>query len=145
MDEAVIERLETSFAILAPRGEEVAARLYARLLATHPEMHQLFPIEMAQEKRKLLEALVLVVKSLRQPDALREVLSELGRCHTCWDTTAEHLPVFCDALVSVMADVAGDRWSDQFTQDWTTLLELAASAVLEGHQVKARTASAAPA
>lgn len=145
MDEAVIERLERSFAILAPRGEEVAARFYAHLLATHPVMHRLFPIEMAQEKKKLLEALVLVVKSLRRPDALRGALSELGRCHTRWDTTAEHFPVFCDALLSVMADVAGDRWNDQFTQDWTALLESAASAVLEGHQVKARTASAAPA
>ena len=145
MDEAVIERLERSLAILAPRGEEVVARFYAHVFATHPRMQRLFPIEMAQEKRKLLKALVLVVKSLRRPDVLPTALTELGRRHTHWDTTAEHFPIFCDALVSVMADVAGDRWNDQFTQDWTTLLELAASAVLEGHQVEARAVSAAPA
>jgi hemoglobin-like flavoprotein len=108
-------------------------------------MHRLFPIEMAQEKRKLLEALVLVVKSLRRPDVLPAALTELGRRHTHWDTTGEQFPIFCNALVSVMAEVAGDRWNDQFTQDWTTLLELAASAVLEGHQVEARAMSTAPA
>ena len=38
MDEAVIERLEESFAMLAPRGQEVAARFYAHLFATQPRL-----------------------------------------------------------------------------------------------------------
>lgn len=125
MDEAVIERLEKSFALLAPRGEEVVARFYAHLFATQPRLRHRFPIELADEKRRLLEALVLVVKNLRCSDGLRGALADLGRCHTRCGAAAEDFPVFGDALVGVMADVAGDRWNDQFTRDWTALLESA--------------------
>ena len=125
MDEAVIERLEKSFALLAPRGEEVVARFYAHLFATQPRLRHRFPIELADEKREFLEALVLVVKKLRCPDGLGGALADLGRLHVRYDTAAEDFPIFGEALVGVMADVAGDRWNDQFTRDWRTLLESA--------------------
>ena len=131
MDEAMIERLERSFALLAPRGEEVVARFYAHLFATQPRLRHRFPIELADEKRRFLEVLVLVVKNLRCPDGLRGALADLGRLHTRYDTASEDFPIFGDALVGVMTDVAGDRWNDQFTRDWTALLESASAVTSE--------------
>ncbi len=43
MDDAMVERLEKSFALLAPRGEEVVARFYAQLFSEHPALRTFFP------------------------------------------------------------------------------------------------------
>ncbi|HUU83163.1 MAG TPA: globin domain-containing protein [Phycisphaerae bacterium] len=143
MDPAVVERLEKSFATLATQGEELAARFYAHLFATHPGMRRFFPIDMAEEKRKLLEALVAVVKSLRSPEGLRSAVAELGqRCGHC-GAMPERFPMFRDALVGIMADVAGQRWDDQFTRDWVVLLDTLSAMMGDRH--RSRTTGTCPA
>ena len=137
MNEATIERLENSFALLVPRGEEMVARFYAQLFAAHPPLRQLFPLDMSQQKRKLLAVLAMVVKSLRSPERLRETLLELGRRHAGYGATAEHYPVVRDTLVGVMSEVAGDRWNEQLTLDWTAALDFCASVMLEGQRLEA--------
>ena len=137
MDEAMIERLEESFALLAPRGEEVVARFYAHLFSEHPAVRALFPLGMADQKKKLLASLVLVVKNLRSPDQLRGALVELGRRHAGYGAQAEHYPIVRDALVGVMAEVGGSQWNDQLTADWNAALDLVASLMLEGQALEA--------
>ena len=59
MDSAMIERLETSFNLLAPRGPELVDRFYAHLFSKHPALRPMFPAEMNEDKNKLLASLVL--------------------------------------------------------------------------------------
>ena len=65
MDNAVIERLEASFNLLAPRGEELVERFYANLFAKNPAVRPMFPSDMAEQKKKLLASIVLVIQNLR--------------------------------------------------------------------------------
>ncbi len=107
MDNAVIERLEASFNLLAPRGEELVDRFYANLFAKHPEVRSMFPDDMGEQKKKLLASLVLVVQNLRKPEKLADPLKNLGAKHVHYKTQPEHYPVVRDTLVGVMADMAG--------------------------------------
>ena len=58
MDEAFIKRLESSFHLLAPRGQELTDRFYANLFAKTPGLRSMFPDQMDEQKRKLLASLV---------------------------------------------------------------------------------------
>lgn len=136
MDNAVIERLEASFNLLAPRGEELVERFYANLFAKNPQVRPMFPSNMAEQKKKLLASIVLVIQNLRKTENLAEPLKQLGGKHFHFKTQPEHYPIVRDTLVGVMADMAGSQWNDQLTSDWSGALDFIASVMLEGHKAE---------
>ena len=132
MDQAMIDRLESSFNLLAPRGPELVDRFYAHLFSKHPALRPMFPSDMGEQKKKLLGSLTLVIENIRKTEKLEQPLMDMGERHVGYGTAPEHYPVFRDTLVSVMADMAGEAWSDQLTQDWIGALDFVASTMLEG-------------
>lgn len=140
MDQGRIGRLQSSFNLLAPRGAELVDRFYAHLFARHPELRPMFPTEMSEQKRKLLAALVFVVRNLTTPDELEKPLKDMGARHAGFGTREEHYPVVRDTLVSVMGEMAGDQWNSQLQSDWMGALDLVSSVMLAGARA-AQTAS----
>ena len=132
MEQAMIERLESSFNLLAPRGPELVDRFYAHLFSKHPALRPMFPSDMGEQKKKLLASLVLVIENIRNTEKLGQPLQDLGVRHVGFGTQAEHYPVVRDTLVSVMAEMAGEAWNDQLTQDWNGALDFVSSVMLEG-------------
>lgn len=132
VDQALIERLERSFKLLAPRGQELVDRFYAKLFSENRPVRKLFPDDMTGQKKKLLASLIFVVQNLRKPDRMVGPLHEMGSRHVGYGTQAEHYPVVRDTLVAVMGEIAGDAWNDQLTADWTAALNVVAGIMLEG-------------
>ncbi len=132
MEQAMIERRESSFKLLAPRGPELVDRFYAHLFSKHPAVRPMFPSDMGEQKKKLLASLVLVIENIRDAGKLEQPLQDLGARHVGFGTQAEHYPVVRDTLVSVMAEMAGEVWNDQLTQDWNGALDFVSSVMLTG-------------
>jgi methyl-accepting chemotaxis protein len=128
-----IDALETSFDLLAPRGEELVDTFYARLFAAAPSVEPLFAgTDMRRQKAKLLATLVLVRNSLRDLDALVPKLRELGERHGAYGAQAEHYPVVGAALIASMAELAGDAWRPEYERAWMDAFAVVAGAMLEG-------------
>ena len=134
MDNATIERLESSFKLLAPRGEELVDQFYARLFAENPSVRPMFPKSLADQKKKFLASLVLVMENIRNPEKLAEPLKKMGGRHEGFGTKPEHYPIVRDVLVYVMSELAGNHWNDQLTEDWTGALNFVASVMIEGQK-----------
>ena len=132
MERAMIERLESSFNLLAPRGPELVDHFYAHLFSKHPAVRPMFPSNMGEQKKKLLASLVLVLENIRNTEKLEQPLKDMGERHVGYGTAPEHYPVVRDTLVSVMAELAGEAWNDQLRQDWNGALDFVASVMLEG-------------
>ena len=137
MDEKFIRRIEDSFNLLAPRGEELVDRFYANLFARYPELRPLFSPDMKNQKGKLLASLVLVVKNLRNPETLRSAMLDLEARHEQTGTRHEHYPVVRDTLLDVMGQMAGDAWTNQLDSDWAAAIDFAASVMIEGQKAAA--------
>lgn len=131
MDNATIERLESSFKLLAPRGEELVDQFFARLFAENPSVRPMFPESLADQKKMLLAALVLVLENIRNPEKLAEPLKKMGGRHEGYGTKIEHFPIVRDVLVYVMSEMAGNQWNDQLTEDWTNALNFFASVMVD--------------
>ena len=127
-----LEALETSFDLVAPRGDELMDEFYGRLFAAAPEVRPLFPQDMQRQKTMLLGALVLLRKSLRNLDAIVPKLHELGARHVAYGARPEHYPVVGEALIASMAAVAGDAWEPRFGSSWSKAFELVAGAMQAG-------------
>ena len=128
-----LDALETSFDLVAPRGDELMDIFYARLFDAAPAVRPLFAgTDLKRQKATLLSALVLVRKSLRDLDALVPTLHKLGARHVHYGARPEHYPVVATVLVASMAEIAGPAWSPDLERAWAAALNVVAGAMLEG-------------
>ena len=89
-----LDALETSFDLVAPRGDELMALFYARLFATAPAVKPLFAhTDLQRQKQMLLSALVLLRNSLRDLDAVVPTLHRLGARHVGYGAKPAHYAV----------------------------------------------------
>jgi hypothetical protein len=87
-----LEALETSFDLVAGRGDELMDEFYTRLFAAAPAVRPLFPPDLQRQKTMLLAALVLLRKSLRNLEAIVPTLRALGARHVAYGAQPEHYP-----------------------------------------------------
>ena len=128
-----LDALETSFDLVAPRGDELMDVFYARLFAAAPAVRPLFPAtDMQRQKTMLLATLVLLRKSLRNLEAIVPKLRDLGARHVAYGAEPEHYPVAGEILIASMAEIAGSAWTPRYAQAWSGAFGIVASAMLEG-------------
>ena len=128
-----LQALETSFDLVAPRGDELMDEFYARLFTVAPAVKPLFAgIDLKKQKAMLLGTLVLLRKSLRDLDAIVPKLRELGARHVAYGARPEHYPVVGEVLIGSMARIAGDAWSDEYEAAWADAFGIVAGAMIEG-------------
>jgi methyl-accepting chemotaxis protein len=128
-----IDTLETSFDLIAPRGEELVDIFYRRIFEAAPAVEPLFArTDMRKQKAMLLATLVLLRKSLRDLEAITPKLRQLGARHVGYGARPEHYPVVADVLLASMAEFAGEAWTPEVAAAWAGALNLVATAMLEG-------------
>ena len=128
-----LDALETSFDLIAPRGDELMDVFYARLFAAAPAVEPLFAgTDIRRQKTMLLGTLVLLRKSLRDLDAIVPKLRALGARHVGYGAEPEHYPVVGQVLIESMAQIAGDAWRPEYTPAWAAAFDVIAGAMLEG-------------
>ena len=138
-----LQALETSFDLVAPRGDELMDEFYARLFSVAPAVRPLFAGgDLKKQKTMLLGTLVLLRKSLRNLDAIVPKLRELGARHVAYGAEPAHYPVVGEVLIASMAEIAGDAWTDDYETAWGEAFDVFAGAMLDGAEQAARLAAA---
>ena len=128
-----LHSLETSFDLIAPRGDELMDVFYSRLFAAAPAVRPLFAgTDLRRQKGMLLGALVLLRKSLRDLDRIVPALRDMGARHVAYGARAEHYPVVGEALIASMAEIAGDAWRPEYAQAWAAAYGIVAATMMEG-------------
>jgi hemoglobin-like flavoprotein len=128
-----LHALETSFDLIAPRGEELIDEFYARLFQTSPAVMPLFAgTDMQRQKAMLLGTLVLLRKSLRDLDAIVPTLRKLGARHVAYGAQPEHYAAVGAALIGAMAAIAGPAWLPTHETAWRQAYAIVAATMLDG-------------
>ena len=128
-----IDSLETSFDLIAPRGDELMDAFYTRLFTVAPGVRPLFAgTDLKRQKGMLLAALVLLRRSLRDLDSVVPKLRDLGARHVRYGALPEHYPVVGEVLLASMAQVAGDAWTEQYEQAWAAAYGVVAAVMIDG-------------
>ena len=128
-----LNKLETSFDLIAPRGDELVDVFYARLFQAAPAVEPLFArTDMRKQKSMLLAILVLLRKSLRDLDAIAPNLRELGARHVGYGARPEYYPIVAQTMLDSMAEIAGEAWTPEIAAAWAEALGVVTSVMLEG-------------
>jgi nitric oxide dioxygenase len=126
-----LEALETSFDLVAPRGEELIDLFYAKLFAAAPAVRPLFAHTDLRRQKAMLR------KSLRDLDAIVPKLRALGARHVAYGAEPEHYPVVGQVLIESMADVGGSAWRLEYSTAWAAAFDVVAGAMLDGAAAEA--------
>ena len=136
-NELDISLIENTFNMLAPQGEQLVARFYEELFKRYPEVQSMFSGTTPEKQQaKLLAALKLVVTNLRNQDTLVNALTEMGKRHQEYGVKAEQYEAVVTTLLDVMAEFAGEAWTDTVANTWRAALDLVANTMIGGYTIE---------
>lgn len=132
-----ITLIERSFDLLAPQAPELAKRFYDRLFADYPDVQPLFAhVDRDEQQKKLIGALGLLVRSLRDETRLRGIVRDLGTRHQDYGARPEHYPAVANTLLHVMSELAGDAWTEEVRAAWEQTLNTVAQTMLSAYRAE---------
>jgi methyl-accepting chemotaxis protein len=133
-----VEKLEESFDLVAPQGDELMRVFYENLFEAAPSVQPLFArVDMDGQRAALLNMLLVLRESLRDLDDIVPDLEELGARHVDYGAKPEHYPVVGEVLIGSMAQVAGDAWKPEYTAAWQEAFPVVQGVMLSGAAARA--------
>ncbi len=126
------EHLRASFRWFAPCGPAMIAKVTRNLSDSHPGVRALFPEETDSLNVKAFRTLGQIVENAEKFHRLEEPLGALGRRCAQEGANPAHYAIVRDELITVMAELAGDDWSESLEHCWRMLLDAATGAMLAG-------------
>ena len=111
----------------------MAARLfYDRLFEIDATTRPLFEAtNLAEQRRKLIQALTVVVQGLDHLEALVPILADLGRRHAQYGVTDGHYDTVGAALLWTLEQGLGSEWSLEVKAAWSGAYALLADVMRE--------------
>ena len=111
--------VQTSFAQVLPIADTAAALFYSRLFELDPSLKPLFKGDMAEQGRKLMATLGVVVNGLTNLDSVLPAASALAKKHVGYGVTADHYAPVGAALLWTLERGLGAGWTPQLAAAWT--------------------------
>lgn len=128
-----INLLENSFNLVREDTVKFSASFYDKLFDYHPELKPLFAkVDLADQEKKLIFSLAIIVENLRNPEELNRALKSLGAYHKKVGIIKNYYPFVGQALVETFANYLGDKWDENTNKAWLNAYDLITEIMLEG-------------
>jgi hemoglobin-like flavoprotein len=114
-----VKLVQQSFAKVAPISETAAGIFYDRLFEVAPSVKSMFPVDMTEQRKKLMSMLAVVVNGLGNLESVLPAASALAIRHVSYGAKAEHYPVVGAALLWTLEKGLGDAWTPDVADAWT--------------------------
>jgi hemoglobin-like flavoprotein len=125
-----VNLVQQSFAKVAPISEQAAVLFYDRLFEVAPSVKAMFPADMAEQRKKLMGTLAVVVNGLNDLGAVLPAASALAKRHVSYGAKPEHYPVVGGTLLWTLEKGLGEAWTPEVADAWT-----AAYGTLSGYMI----------
>ena len=122
-----IDLVQSSFAKVAPIADTAAGLFYNRLFEIAPQPKSLFHVDMAEQGRKLMTTLGVVVNGLKNLEAILPAAKTLAVKHVGYGVTAAHYKPVGEALIWTLERGLGPDFTPEVKNAW-----LAAYGALSG-------------
>ncbi len=132
LSEHEITLVQNTFAQVEPIAGTAADLFYKRLFEIDPSLRPLFPENMQDQKRKLMQMISVAVNGLKHLDEIIPAIQALGARHTGYGVKAEHYDTVGAALLWTLEQGLQDAFTPEVKAAWTTVYGLLATTALEG-------------
>ena len=115
-----IELVQSSFARVEPIADTAAALFYTRLFELDPSLRLMFKGNMAEQGKKLMTTLKVVVVGLTRLESLVPAVQALGRRHAGYRVADEHYDTVAEALLWTLQQGLGEYFTPDVAAAWST-------------------------
>jgi NAD(P)H-flavin reductase/hemoglobin-like flavoprotein len=130
-------RLKDNWRTVAGHGDQVPLHFYSSLFLGHPDIRQMFPVSMANQRDKLVRALGRVISGVDDLDSVVPVLAQLGRDHRKFGVAPEHYPAVGRALLETLEHFSGADWTPALARDWAAAFGIVADVMIAAAEAAA--------
>lgn len=145
MNGTQITLVKQSWAQVAPIAPTAATLFYDRLFFVAPGLRPLFSDDIAEQKRKLMEMLAVVVDGLDNLDEIVTEIQALGRRHAGYGAKPEHYDVVGECLLWTLSQGLGEDFTPEIKAAWAAAYGILATTMIEAQSSAEAKASSAPA
>jgi nitric oxide dioxygenase len=118
MESFEIDLVQTTFEKVRPNGEALAMLFYGRLFEIAPEVRPLFTGDMAEQSRKLIATLAVVVGALHSLQTILPAVSALAKKHVRYGVARKHYASVGAALLWMLERGLGPDWTPETASAW---------------------------
>jgi hemoglobin-like flavoprotein len=129
--------VQRSFERVLPIADLAAVLFYGRLFELDPSLRALFRGDIAEQGRKLMTMLRVVVAGLDRLDALVPAIEQLGARHHGYGVQAEHYATVAAALIWTLERGLGEQWTPEVASAWVSAYQLLSTTMIEAAAVAA--------
>lgn len=127
---AQISRVRETFAVVAPRTDDLAMRFYGRLFNLAPETRGMFQGDMATQGRKLFQTLAAVIDGLDMLDQIVPLARALAIRHVGYGVQPRHYRIVGAALMDTLRGALGNAFDDETEAAWEAAYALLSEEML---------------
>ena len=120
---AEADLIRNGFAIVAADRAAAAQSFYAHLFRIAPETRDLFVVDMAQQGKKLMDTLAVIVDLIERWGMLRTELEGLALRHLAYGVRPEHYAATGAALLAMLQDRLGPKFTPGMADAWRRAYE----------------------
>ena len=131
VSEAQVKLVQESFSKVAPIADKAAEIFYEKLFEIEPSLKDLFPRDLAEQRKKLMASLAMVVKGLDKPETILPAVKKLAVKHVDYNVEPEHYTYVGNALLRTLEAGLGDDFTPEVRQAWVEAYRLLASVMKE--------------
>src|SRR5262245_39275919 len=117
--------VQESFKKVVPIADKAADLFYDRLFTIAPDVRSMFPTDLSEQKKKLIQVLATAVTNLHQVEKVLPVVERLGRKHVTYGVTEKHYEPVGAALLWTLEQGLGPDFSPPVkaacTETYTTV------------------------
>src|ERR1700693_3621303 len=114
-----IAAIRETFRYVAEAGDKAVGFFYGQLFVRQPQLRQLFPAAMDEQRDRLFCTLGRIVESLSAPEDMAAYLSQLGRDHRKYQVQPEMYEAVGAALLATLRVFARDAFTSEAEAAWT--------------------------
>jgi nitric oxide dioxygenase len=114
-----VKSIQESFAKVAPIADTAATLFYDRLFEIAPEVKALFRNDMAEQGRKLMKTLTVVVNGLGNLQTILPAASALAKNHVAYGVKPLHYAPVGEALLWTLQRGLGPDWTPELEGAWS--------------------------
>jgi NAD(P)H-flavin reductase/hemoglobin-like flavoprotein len=122
--------LKESWTTVEDRADDLANSFYSRMFLAEPDLRELFPVSMADQRRRLLDGILAAVHTVEDPDRFGALMGRLGRAHRRYLVAPEHYAIAGTALLATLREYAGEHWCIEYDQAWRDAYDAMAARML---------------
>jgi NAD(P)H-flavin reductase/hemoglobin-like flavoprotein len=126
-----IAAIRDTFRYVAEAGDKAVGYFYGQLFVRQPQLRQLFPPAMDEQRDRLFHALGRIVESLSTPEEMAAYLSQLGRDHRKYRVEPQMYEAVGVALLATLRAFARDAFTPEAEEAWTQVYQAGSSLMIK--------------